>query len=166
MVAVYKRLNCCFNPASVSFSLEQLRVKITIPHRNISIGVMHLPPDRRSDLICVENNTSSIGAVLSRLHRNDLALLSGYYNQYGLVWNISANNHPSIDILSSSVPAPCYDFLGGFNLHGLTQINTVFNSNSRLLDLVLMNEAMVECDVLVCDAPIILHWKLLSIYQH
>lgn len=74
LIAVSKRLNCCLDPTPVSTSLEQLWVKITTSHRTISIGVMYLPPDRKSDLSCVENHTSSIGAVLSRLQYNDLAI--------------------------------------------------------------------------------------------
>lgn len=77
LIAVSKRLSCCIDPAPISTSLEQLWVKITTPDRAISLGVVYLPPDRKSDLVCAENHVSSIGAVLARLHNNDIALIFG-----------------------------------------------------------------------------------------
>ncbi|XP_055615153.1 uncharacterized protein LOC129761455 [Toxorhynchites rutilus septentrionalis] len=157
LIAVSKRLSCCRDPTPVCTSLEQLWVKITTPHRSLSVGVMYLPPDRKSDSNSINNHISSIGDVLSRLEQNDLALVLGDYNQSGLIWNVSANDHPTIDVIRSNIPASCCTLLDGFSLHNLMQINKVTNNiNSRILDFVLMNEAAVtECSVIEALEPLI-----------
>ena len=64
----------------------------------------------------------------------------GDYNQPGLYWCFPANNPPNIDVLLSHISVSYSTLLDGFNLHGLTQINSLVNRNRRLLDLVLAND--------------------------
>ncbi|XP_055614987.1 uncharacterized protein LOC129761295 [Toxorhynchites rutilus septentrionalis] len=124
--------------------------------RSLSVGVMYLPPDRKSDSNSINNHISSIGDVLSRLEQNDLALVLGDYNQSGLILNVSAYDHPTIDVIRSNIPASCCTLLDGFSLHNLMQINKVTNINSRILDFVLVNEAAVtECSVIEALEPLI-----------
>lgn len=65
-------------------------------------------------------------------------------------------DYPTIDVPRSHMPVACCALLDGFNLHGLTQINSITNTNSRLLDLVLANEtALPECSVFEASEPLI-----------
>lgn len=103
-------------------------------------------------MLYIENHINSIGAVLSRLDTNDFALVFGDYNQSGLAWNVQSNNIPSIDVNRSVISASCSSLLDGFSLHGLVQLNTIFNRNSRLLDFLLVNEVALP-DCTICEAP-------------
>ncbi|XP_062713488.1 uncharacterized protein LOC134290376 [Aedes albopictus] len=90
------------------------------------------------------------------LSKDDLALVFGDYNQSKLVWNLSSNEPPSIDVIRSSISASCSALLDGFSLHGLVQINQVLNRNNRLLDLLLVNEsALSECSIGETTEPLI-----------
>ncbi|XP_062557893.1 uncharacterized protein LOC134222747 [Armigeres subalbatus] len=146
LIAVNRRLSCCLDPAPVNPSLGQIWVKIKTQQRSVSVGVLYLPPDRKTDLNCIENHINSIGTVLSKLSLNDFALVFGDYNQPNLVWNSQSNKPPSFDALRSSISDSCSTLLDGFSLHGLVQVKHVLNRNSRLLDLILVNEpALSEC---------------------
>ncbi|XP_053699013.1 uncharacterized protein LOC128745983 [Sabethes cyaneus] len=144
LVAVSTRLISYVDPTPVSDKIEQLWVIIKTPTRKISIGVMYLPPDRRTDANAIEDHVNSIGSVMSSLQPNDLSLLFGDYNQPGLQWIRLNNDATSIDYLHSNITAASSDLLDGFNLHSLSQINHVINSNDRLLDLILTNETLCE----------------------
>ncbi|XP_055623637.1 uncharacterized protein LOC129767048 [Toxorhynchites rutilus septentrionalis] len=87
---------------------------------------------------------------------NDLALVLGDYNQSGLTWNVTENDHPINNVLHSNIPASYCTLLDGFSLHNLTQINKILNINSRILDFVLVNEAAIpECSVIEASEPLI-----------
>lgn len=107
----------------------------------ISIGVLYLPPDRKTDIASINDHIESVESVLSNLSINDHAFLFGDYNQSNLHWNTTHNRLPTVDVMQSSMSTACSSLLDGFCLNGLTQINHVVNQNGRLLDLVLVNES-------------------------
>ncbi|XP_062558083.1 uncharacterized protein LOC134222958 [Armigeres subalbatus] len=116
-------------------------VKIKTQQRSVSVGVLYLPPDRKSDLNCIENHNNSIGTVFSKLSLNDFA---------------QSNKPPSLDALRSSISDSCSTLLDGFSLRGLVQVNHVLNRNSRLLDFILVNEpALSECSVQEAVEPLL-----------
>lgn len=118
LIAINRRLCCSLDSSPISSSLEQIWVKIKGQYRSLSLGVLYLPPDRKSDLECIHNHVNSIGNVLGQLALKDLALIFGDYNQSNLVWIKQENKPPTIDILRSSISASCSALLDGFSLHG------------------------------------------------
>ncbi|XP_053686389.1 uncharacterized protein LOC128735932 [Sabethes cyaneus] len=154
LIAVSSRLTSYVDPTPVSDTIEQLWVIITTPTRKVSVGVMYLPPYRRTDANAIDDHVNSIGSIMSRLQPNDLSLLLGDYNQPGLRWTRPNNNAPSIDYLNLSVTAASSDLLDGFNLYNLSQINHVINNNDRLLDLILTNNETL-CKLLEATEPLV-----------
>ena len=156
MVAVSVKLNCHIDPAPIYDTLEQLWVIIDTPGNKVSVGVLYLPPDRKSEPLLIQQHIDSIGSVFSRLNSNAQALLFGDYNQSGLRWICSDNSLPQINTLCSQMPASCCDLFDGFNLHGLTQINTVKNRDNRMLDIVFATEAALpNCAVSAALEPLV-----------
>ncbi|XP_053686651.1 uncharacterized protein LOC128736195 [Sabethes cyaneus] len=154
LIAVSTRLISFVHPTPVCDTIEQLWVIITTPIRKINVGVMYLPPDRRNDVNAIELHVCSISSIMSRLQSADFSLLLGDYNQPGLRWIRSNNNVPAIDYLHSNISPASSGLLDGFNLHGLTQINYVTNSNDRLLDLVLTNNVTL-CELFEAVEPLV-----------
>ncbi|XP_055523192.1 uncharacterized protein LOC129717344 [Wyeomyia smithii] len=145
LIAVSKRLNSCVDPAPISDTIE-LWIRISMPTRSISLGVVYLPPDRRSDMTAVKNHINSISSVTSRLDQNDLSFLFGDYNQPGVIWKRGSDSIPSIDLIHSRISVACSALLDGFSLNNLTQVNHATNDYDRLLDLVLVNDA-TSCEL-------------------
>lgn len=116
---------------------------------------MYLPPDRKTDLTSINNHVESLESVFSNLRENDLAYLFGDYNQSDLIWNTTSRACPTVDAMRSTMSIACSSLLDGFNLHGLTQINHVYNQNRRLLDLVLVNDAAIgNCSLYEAHDPL------------
>ena len=143
LIAVSTKLTSYIDSAPISSLVEQLWIVVEIQHCTISVGVIYLPPDRKNDCSVVNAHVESFGLVSSRLGPRSPALLFGDYNQSGLQWRFSENGTPFIDPMVSHMPAACCALLDGFNLYGLTQVNTFLNRNTRLLDLVLANDLAV-----------------------
>ncbi|XP_062539219.1 uncharacterized protein LOC134207532 [Armigeres subalbatus] len=144
LIAVSSRLTCFLDPALISYSLEQLWVRIKCENKHISIGVLYLPPDRRNDLSCVHNHLDSIRNVMAGLKHNDIFLQFDDYNQPRLLWEISDDGLPkpaSNSILSASASA----LIDGMCFNELAQLNMVSNQNGRYLDLVFANEPALDC---------------------
>lgn len=144
LIAVSTRLSCSIDPSPICETLEQLWIRIKTPERNIIVGVLYLPPNRKSNCMDIEAHVRSIGLVASTLKSADIFLQFDDYNQSGIVWSTHLCNYPLIDAQKSNVNEPCSILLDGFSLHGLTQINTVIYRNGKLLDLVLTNEPGLE----------------------
>ena len=156
LIAVSVKLNCRIDPATIHNTLEQLWVTVETQHSVISIGVVYIPPDRKSDSVLIQQHVDSIGSVLSRLDLHTEALLFGDYNQSGLRWFISDNGLPSIDSLRSQISVCCCALLDGFCFHGLSQINTVMYRDERMLDLILANDAvMPHCAISIPHEPLV-----------
>ena len=156
LIAVSTNLNSRIDPAFIHNTVEQLWVIVETPCNDISVGVIYLPPDRKSDTRLVQQHIDSIESVLSRGNRQTQALLFGDYNQSGLRWFVSNNGLPRIDTISSQMPGYCCALLDGLSLHGMTQINTITNRDERMLDLVFANElALTNCAVSIPCEPIV-----------
>ncbi|XP_055527980.1 uncharacterized protein LOC129720522 [Wyeomyia smithii] len=156
LIAVSVKLSCRIDPAPVFNTVEQLWVIVETANSDISIGVVYIPPDRKSDSQVIQQHIDSIGMVLSRLQLKTPALLFGDYNQSGLRWFISDNGHPSVDTLHSNMPAYCCSLLDGLYWHGLTQVNNILIDNERLLDLVWVNdETLPICSVSAAHEPLV-----------
>ena len=139
LIAVARHLTSCVDPTPVSSTLEQLWVKVKTPVRDISIGVIYLPPNRRADVVAIESHIHSIGSINSNLNPHDVSLLFGDYNQPDLVWSRLNDGTLSIDHRRSNTSTASCALLDGFNLQNLTQMNYLTNINDHLLDLVLVN---------------------------
>ena len=156
LIAVSAKLNSHIDPAPIHNTLEQLWVIVETPRNSVSVGVVYLPPDRKSDTLLVQQHIDSIESVLSRVNQYTQALLFGDYNQSSLRWFVPASGLPMVDIPGSQMPTYCCALLDGFNLHGLTQINTIMNRDERMLDLIYANElALQNCVVSAPCEPII-----------
>lgn len=140
LIAITSRISCCRESSPVNDSLEQIWVKLKLSSFNVSVGVIYLPPDRKTSVTCIKNHMESIESVYSNLDAHDHAFMFGDYNQSSLLWKTTSTKS-TVDIMRSTVSTACSSLLDGFYLNGLTQINHVFNRNGRLLDLVLVNEA-------------------------
>lgn len=144
LIAVSSEYSSYHDPATVCNSLEQLWVRIDTRSHNISVGVIYLPPDRKDNLNDIQHHIDSIGSVISLLGPNDLALQFGDYNQSAISW--TATEPPSVDMDHLRLSVASCALLDGFDLHGMTQINTIKNSRGRLLDLILANDfALPSC---------------------
>ncbi|XP_062540990.1 uncharacterized protein LOC134209025 [Armigeres subalbatus] len=120
------------------------------------IGVLHQPPDRRTNVTDNNNHVESILAIHSDLDELDVAIQLGDYNQSNLVWSTAQNTFPVLDVQQSYLPASTSILLDGFSLNGLTQINPIANHNSRILDLVLVNDNIKsESSVFNATEPLI-----------
>ncbi|XP_053686304.1 uncharacterized protein LOC128735845 [Sabethes cyaneus] len=156
LIAVSTRLSASSDPSPICNTLEQIWIRVKLPGHTMSVGVIYLPPDRKGDLNSIEDHISSIEAVYSDLSLSVFTLLFGDYNQSGLVWNFPGHAPPAVDSLRSNISVACAALLDGFSLHGLTQINTAVNRNSRLLDLVLVNESATSfCSVHEAVNPVV-----------
>ncbi|XP_055527188.1 uncharacterized protein LOC129719807 [Wyeomyia smithii] len=156
LIAVSVELSCRNDPAPVFNTVEQLWVIVETANSDISIGVIYIPPDRKSDSQVIQQHIDSIGMVLSRLELKTPALLFGDYNQSGLRWFIPDNGHPSVDTLHSNMPAYCCSLNDGLCWHGLTQVNNILIDNERLLDLVWVNdETLPICSVSAAHEPLV-----------
>ena len=156
LIAVSARLNAFIDPAPICNTLEQIWVRVKLPHQMISVGVIYLPPNRRADPVSISDHILSIEAVMRELSLSDLALLFGDYNQSGLVWKFPINAAPIVDSLKSHISVACAALLDGFNVHGLEQNNSVVNRNSRLLDYVLTSDYLSStCLVQEAADPIV-----------
>ncbi|XP_053698888.1 uncharacterized protein LOC128745842 [Sabethes cyaneus] len=156
LIAVSIKLNCRIDSAPIYDTLEQLWVIIEASGSVVSVGVIYLPPDRKSDLQLIQQHVDSIGSVLSHVDLRTLVLLFGDYNQSGLNWCISGSGMPFVNTPSSQMPVYCCALLDGFSLHGLSQINTVLNRDGRLLDFVLANElAVPNCNISIAHEPLV-----------
>lgn len=140
LIAVSSHLCCHVDPAPVSQSLEQLWVKIKLQTHSLSVGVLYLPPDRRSDISLIQQHVDSIGCVLAGLSPGDGAILLGDYNHPEMRWISSDNGGLKIDFHNTRLTTAGSSLYDAFCFHGLTQINHIENSNSRTLDLILVNE--------------------------
>lgn len=140
----------------VSEKLEQIWVKIRSPDKTIVIGVLYLPPNRRSNRADIEEHVISLGSVVANLKFSDVVLQFGDYNQSGLVWSTPVQGFPSINVQESTVTEASSILLDGFSLNGMTQINNVINRHGKLLDLVLSNDAGLDvCTVSEATEPLI-----------
>lgn len=140
LIAVSTRWNSYIDPSPVSDGLEQLWVRVTMPSRVVSVGVIYLPPDRRNDSSSIQDHVDSIGAIVANLGFNDFALLLGDYNQPALQWRNSDDGSMQVEPQTALMSASSA-LIDGFSLHSLTQLNGISNRNARFLDLVLSNEA-------------------------
>ena len=154
LIAISRRLTSYADPTLVCDTLEQLWVKITTAERNISIGVIYLPPDRKADVNSIEDHIRSIGSIASCLNPNDLSLLFGDYNQPNLVWSQLSDGTVSVDYLQSHTSAASCALIDGLNLHNLIQMNYVTNVNNHILDLVLTDNATL-CELHEVSAPLV-----------
>ena len=80
LIAVLRKYKCYVDPAPISDSLEQLWVIIEMPRFVTSVGVLYLPPDRKSDITLVQQHIDSLEFVLSRLCLHAHALMFCDYN--------------------------------------------------------------------------------------
>ena len=103
LIAVSTRSSCSIDMYPVSEKLEQIWVKIRSPDKTIVIGVLYLPPNRRSNRADIEEHVISLGSVVANLKFSDVVLQFGDYNQSGLVWSTPVQGFPSINVQESTV---------------------------------------------------------------
>ncbi|XP_062558120.1 uncharacterized protein LOC134222996 [Armigeres subalbatus] len=155
LIAVSTRWNSYVDSTLTSIALEQLWIRISTADRLVSIGVLYLPPDRRSDINCIRDHMNSFSSISSNLDFNDFVLQLGDYNQPNLEWVASEDGFMHVNpqsVLSTSSSA----LVDGFSFNCLTQLNGVANRNGRFLDLVLANDAAKStCTVSEAIEPLI-----------
>ncbi|KAL1404467.1 hypothetical protein pipiens_018874, partial [Culex pipiens pipiens] len=90
------------------------------------------------------------------LDLNDSFIQFGDYNQPGLKWIPSEEGGLEIDPVLSSIPLASSYLIDGFNLHGLTQLNSCINVHNNCLDLVLVNDVVLpKCAVFEAVEPLV-----------
>ncbi|XP_055527412.1 uncharacterized protein LOC129720025 [Wyeomyia smithii] len=146
LIAVSVRLNCRIDAAPIHDTLEQVWVIVETSCSDVSVGVVYLPPDRKSDSQLIQQHIDSIEMVLSRLKPHAQALVFGDYNQSGLRWFISPNGLPLVNTPRSHMPTGCCSLLDGFCLHGLTQINTALIDDERMCSVSVPHEPLVNLE--------------------
>lgn len=157
LIAVSIRMDSIPDPTPVCATLEQLWVRVTVgaAHR-LCIGAFYLPPDSNRNIDQIESHINSIGSVISRLDLNDSFIQFGGYNQPGLKWIPSEEGGLEVDPVQSRIPLASSYLIDGFNLHGLTQINSYTNVYGNCLDLVLVNDVVVpNCVILEAVEPLV-----------
>lgn len=140
LIAVASNLSCSIDPAPVSNKLEQIWVKIKLQSNFVSIGVLYLPPDRRDDQSLIQQHIESIDSVVSNLNQSDIVIQLGDYNHPELHWTRSEEGGFKLDASRSRLTTAGSLLFDGFCFHGLTQMNSVLNCNSKILDLVMVND--------------------------
>lgn len=97
-------------------------------------------PDRKNDLLDIQQHLESVESVMSGLEQHDFAILFGDYNHPEMLWSPSEDGGFKIDSGRTSLSASSSALYDGFCFHGLTQVNSIKNAYDRILDLVLVNE--------------------------
>lgn len=69
LIAVSTRISSSIDPSSVHYSLEQIWVRLNLSGLRISIGVIYLPPDRKTDLTSINNHVESLESVFFQFER-------------------------------------------------------------------------------------------------
>ncbi|XP_075167479.1 uncharacterized protein LOC142239572 [Haematobia irritans] len=127
-------------------NMEILAVKIRINSYNIFLTCSYIPPNSCSNLY--ENHISAILSAFSSSKSSDFLLAFGDFNLPSISWNQFGDTNAFIPISSNDtvikIIQPLLDY-------GLFQINNVFNSQKRILDLVFVNQPSDYC-INPCDS--------------
>lgn len=144
LIAVHRRFPAGYVFPNFCPNLEQVWVKVLYGSVHLFLGAFYLPPDRKHDLQLLNSHTSSIENVCSQLKNNDLLYLCGDYNLSTVNWRPmfldGPNLIPCIANGCQSLPNYVTHIIDNFDVHGLSQLNTVYNFQMKLLDLILAND--------------------------
>ncbi|XP_058830218.1 uncharacterized protein LOC131689268 isoform X2 [Topomyia yanbarensis] len=156
LVAVSFALASCDFGVDSSSSIEVVWTKITTQTKSYFIGAVYIPPEKRLDCTITQLHLDSIEHASSQADANDVIIVLGDFNQPGLMWVSSGRGYAYPNPLSSTTNPASRLLLDGMAFHGLNQVSTISNHQSRFLDLVFVNEnALPECSVSEASSVIV-----------
>ncbi|XP_058817031.1 uncharacterized protein LOC131680332 [Topomyia yanbarensis] len=148
LIAVSSALVSCEFGVDSSSCIEAVWTKITTSMKCYFICAVYIPPEKRLDCNIMQLHLDSIECISSQANANDAMIVLGDFNQPGLMWVASERGYAYPSPSSSTTNPACRLLLDGMAFHGLNQVNTISNHQSRFLDLVFVNGiALPECSV-------------------
>ncbi|XP_055632392.1 uncharacterized protein LOC129772887 [Toxorhynchites rutilus septentrionalis] len=131
LVAVKPTLHCTAVSIVDCNQLEQVAVKILLPHRSLFISAVYIPPGSGVGLYSAHAVTAQY--LLDRSSPNDVIVLIGDYNLPHLQWCFEEDINGYLPSNASSEQET--NLADPISSCGLVQVNSHVNSNNRLLDL-------------------------------
>lgn len=148
LIAVSNEFASCVISNELFTTIEAVWVKVSLTSRDILIGAVYIPPERRHDCTTMQLHLDATEFASSMADITDVLLLLGDFNQPGLSWSPSGQGYAFPDPIASSTTPASRLLVDGTAFHGLSQINLVPNFQSRFLDLVFVSEsALLDCFV-------------------
>lgn len=152
LLAVRSNIKCkALQPPNGS-TIEQLWVELKSSVYTLFICVLYIPPDRINDPSILIHCSDSLSWITSRIALTDKILILGDFNFSSVAWCYSSSGYLYPNLSRSSLNPLQKQLLDDFSTAGLVQINTVLNSNHRLLDLCFVT-ADQTFDVSITEAP-------------
>lgn len=135
LVAVKSTLHCTEVTLSDCSQLEQVVVCMKLPNRSLHIFGIYLRPN--SDPASYSKHSTAVQFVSDQSSNNDVVLLLGDYNLPQLQWSLDEDLNGYLPANASSEQELV--LTESISSCGLVQLNSISNTNGRLLDLVFTN---------------------------
>ena len=137
-------------PSSVAS--EEVWAVIKLASYDVYIGVVYIAPDKINDPHLISSHLSSLQWVSNRMSINDKLIIIGDYNLPRLHWKRSSSGMLFPDPAVSSINSLSAQLIDDYCTAGLHQINDIYNSNNRLLDLCFASHDLIH-NLSVVPAP-------------
>ena len=129
-------------PASAAS--EEVWMGISLDNYIVYVCVLYIAPDKVNDAVLINSHLSSLEWVANRMMPNDQMFIIGDYNLPRLKWRRSPSGSffpgPAVSTFSPSST----QLIDEYSTAGLHQINDIYNSNDRLLDLCFATNDFVD----------------------
>ena len=129
-------------------SIETIWVKIKLLSRNVFVGAVYIPPERRHDCSTMQLHLDAAECAATIADPTDVLLMLGDFNQPGLVWSPTGHGYAFPDPIASTTTPASRLLVDGAAFLGLSQISHVSNFQSHFLDLVFASaNSLLDCAV-------------------
>ena len=118
-------------------SIECVCVKLNInKNTNVYVVNSYVPPNSSKEIY--QSHLNAIQSIHSTCRPSDIIILYGDFNIPHATW--ISDNDSNVLLPEHVSPIHAAEFIGSINELGLCQVNNIFNSMDRLLDLVFTND--------------------------
>lgn len=133
-------------------SVEQLWVALTVLDYTLYVCVIYIPPDKGNDPVVASQHSESLAWITSQMGLRDKILILGDFNMSSVNWITGPACYLYPNLGRSKINNQQRQILDDYSTAGLVQISSVYNSNSRLLDLCFTSSEHIQ-NTTVVEAP-------------